>query len=179
MNKSFILIALALLTGQAAAAESDEAERMVIEHGGRSVAFTEDLPRERTGYDSPWHFSHAIRAGDFVYISGVIVSARPDETLPMSRERFRERTEEIFERIQKALESADASLDGMVKINTFHVLDGRTTDLRIDEQALIIAETKAKYAVEPHPAWTAVGTSGLFAPRGIVEIELVVYAPVD
>jgi hypothetical protein len=41
----------------------------------------------------------------------------------------------------------------------------------------VIAETKAKYAVEPHPAWTAVGTTGLFSPRGIVEIEMVVYAP--
>ena len=179
MYKSFILSALALLAGQAIAEVADRPARVVIENGGRSVAFTEAIPRERTGYDTPWQFSHAIRAGDFVYISGVIISARQDESLPMSRERFRERTEEIFERLQKVLESADASLEGMVKINTFHVLDGKTTDLRIDEQALIIAETKAKYAVEPHPAWTAVGTSGLFAPQGIVEIEMVVYAPTN
>ena len=179
MYKSLVLSAVALFAGQAIAGESARPARIVIENGGRSVVFTEDIPRERTGYDSPWHFSHAIRAGDFVYISGVIISARPDESLPMSRERFRESTEEVFERLQKVLESADANLEGMVKINTFHVLDGKTTDLRIDEQALIIAETKAKYAVEPHPAWTAVGTSGLFAPRGIVEIEMVVYAPSD
>ncbi len=168
-----------LLADQAGAQDPDHSARTVIENGGRSVTFTADVLREQTGYDSPWHFSHAIRAGDFVYISGVIVSARQDEDLPMSRERFRERTEEIFEFIQKTLATADASLEGMVKINTFHVLDGNTTDLTIDEQALVIAETKAKYAVEPHPAWTAVGTSGLFAPRGIVEIEMVVYAPVD
>ena len=177
MNKPLFLIATLLLVGHAAARNPDDSARVVIESGGRSVTLTEDVPRENTGYDSPWHFSHAIRAGDFVYISGVIISARQGESLPMTRERFRERTEEIFEMIQKSLESADASLEGMVKINTFHVLDGKTTDLRIDEQALVIAETKAKYAVEPHPAWTAVGTSGLFAPRGIVEIELVVYAP--
>ncbi len=177
MNKSLILIATVLLAGQVVAQEPDASVRTVIENGGRSVVFTKDVPRERTGYDSPWHFSHAIRAGDFVYISGVIVSARQDESLPIPRERFRERTEEIFEYIEASLQSADASLEGMVKINTFHVLDGKTTDLRIDEQALVIAETKAKYAVEPHPAWTAVGTTGLFDPRGIVEIEMVIYAP--
>ena len=59
------------------------------------------------------------------------------------------------------------------------MLDGKNTSLDIAEQALVIAETKAKYAVEPHPAWTAVGTSGLFGTGGIVEIEMVVYAPLD
>lgn len=51
------------------------------------------------------------------------------------------------------------------------------TALTIDEQALVIAENKARYATEPHPAWTAVGTTGLFSARGIVEIEMVVYSP--
>lgn len=149
----------------------------VIESGGRTVTFTDEVPSERTGYDSPWHFSHAIRAGDFVYVSGVIIGARHDESLPISEERFREETETVFEIMERYLKTADASLKDVVKINTFHVLDGETTNLTIDQQALVIAETRDKYGVEPHPAWTAVGTTGLFSPRGIVEIEMVVYAP--
>lgn len=151
--------------------------RTVISDGGRTVTFTDDVPPENTGYNSPWHYSHAVRAGDFVYISGVIIGADGSDSLPISKERFREHTEQVFETIEKYLDTADASLSGVVKINTFHVLDGKSTQLTIDEQALVIAETNAKYAVEPHPAWTAVGTTGLFSPRGIVEIELVVYAP--
>lgn len=166
----FFVAAFAVLLSAGAIGEE-------VESGGRSVSFTDEVQREHTGYDSPWHFSHAIRAGDFVYISGVIIAAGRDDELPISKDRFREQTEGVFEVIQRYLATADASLEGMVKINTFHVLDGKTTSLTIDEQALVIAETKAKYAVEPHPAWTAVGTTGLFSPRGIVEIEMVVYVP--
>ena len=158
-------------------ADDHAGKERVIESGGRTVTFTDEVPSGHTGYDSPWHFSHAIRAGDFVYVSGVIIGARREETLPISKDRFREETETVFEIIERYLKTADASLEDVVKINTFHVLDGTITELTIDEQALVIAETRDKYGVEPHPAWTAVGTTGLFSPRGIVEIEVVVFAP--
>lgn len=176
----YLVAALAILLSPVAAGQETKTETpTVIENGGRTVTFTETVPREHTGYDSPWHYAHAVRAGDFVYISGIVIAAPPDDTLPISKERFRELAERTFETIQRYLATADAGLEGMVKINTFHVLDGRNTSLTIDEQALVIAETKAQYTVEPHPAWTAVGTTGLFSPRGIVEIEMVVYAPVS
>ncbi|MDJ0750153.1 MAG: Rid family hydrolase [Woeseiaceae bacterium] len=176
MYRILATAAVLLLPVAALADDHDGAER-VIESGGRTVTFTNEVRNEHTGYNSPWHFSHAIRAGDFVYVSGVIIGARHDEPLPISKERFREETEIVFEILERYLKTADAGLKDVVKINTFHVLDGKTTDLTIEQQALVIAETRDKYGVEPHPAWTAVGTTGLFSPRGIVEIELVVYAP--
>ena len=177
MQKSIVASIAVLLSAAATGQEVETGARTIIESGDRAVIFTEAVSKERTGYDSPWHYAHAIRAGDFVYISGVIIGADDDDSLPISRDRFREHTESVFDTIQRYLSTAGASLEGMVKINTFHVLDGENSSLTIDEQALVIAETKAKYAVEPHPAWTAVGTTGLFSPRGIVEIEMVVYAP--
>ncbi|MGB5354934.1 MAG: Rid family hydrolase [Woeseia sp.] len=177
MSKLLWITIVALLVMPAVGAVQASDKVKVIENGGRTVTFTADVPMERTGYGSPWHYSHAIRAGDFVYISGVIIGAYGDDELPISADLFRERTEEVFEVIQRNLATANASLAGMVKINTYHLLDGKNSSLTIDEQALVIAETKAKYAVEPHPAWTAVGTTGLFSPRGIVEIEMVVLAP--
>jgi len=170
------LVAIAALTLSVSAA-AEESRNTVIESDGRSVAFTADVPRDRTGYDSPWHYAHAVRAGDFVYISGVIIGASRDDELPISHDTFRKRTEEALAAIQRFLETADASLGQVVKINTFHVLDGMATELTIDQQALVIAKVNGEYAVEPYPAWTAVGTTGLFSPRGIVEIEMVAYAP--
>ncbi len=179
MYKSIATALVALISISATGQEVKTDARTVIESGGRSVIFTKDVPKEHTGYGSPWQYAHAIRAGDFVYISGVIIDADRNDNLPISKDRFRERTEGVFETIQRYLSTADASLKGVTKINTFHMLDGKNTSLTIDEQALVIAETKAKYAVEPHPAWTAVGTTGLFSSRGIVELEMVVYAPLD
>jgi enamine deaminase RidA (YjgF/YER057c/UK114 family) len=177
MQKLIVAAIAVLLSTVAIGQELETGARTVIESRGRTVIFTEAVPKERTGYDSPWHYAHAIRAGDFVYISGIIIGANDDDSLPIPKNRFREQTESVFDAIQRYLATAGASLEGMVKINTFHMLDGENSSLTIDEQALVIAETKAKYAVEPHPAWTAVGTTGLFSPRGIVEIEMVVYAP--
>jgi enamine deaminase RidA (YjgF/YER057c/UK114 family) len=177
MQKLILAAIAVLLSSTTIGQELETSARTVIDNNGRTVVFTEDVLREHTGYDSPWHYAHAIRAGDFVYISGIIIGANDDDKLPISRNRFREHTENAFAAIHRYLATAGASLEGMVKINTFHMLDGMNTLLTIDEQALVIAETKAKYAMEPHPAWTAVGTTGLFSPRGIVEIEMVVYAP--
>jgi len=175
--KPFVIVVAVVLSTTSVGQDLESGNRTIIENGGRSVTFTEDVLKEHTGYDSPWHYAHAIRSGDYVHLSGIIISADRDDALPISMDRFREHTEDRFEVIERFLATADASLEGLVKINTFHVLDGKNTTLTIDEQALAIAETKAKYAVEPHPAWTAVGTTGLFSPLGIVEIELVVYAP--
>lgn len=176
MYRILATVAVLLLSAVAPADDHGDDAR-VIESGGRTVTFNDEVPSEHTGYDSPWHFSHAIRAGDFVYVSGVIIGARHDEPLPISEARFREETEIVFEILERYLKTAGAGLRDVVKINTFHALDGETTNLTIDRQALVIAETRDKYGVEPHPAWTAVGTTGLFSPRGIVEIELVAYAP--
>lgn len=179
MQKLAVAATAIFLSTAASGQQAETAGWTVIENGGRSVVFNEVVRKEHTGYDSPWHYAHAVRAGDFVYISGVIIGADDDDSLPISKDRFREHTESVFETIEQYLATASASLDGIVKINTFHVLDGKNTALTIDEQALVIAETRAKYAGEPHSAWTAVGTTGLFSPRGIVEIEMVVHAPLD
>ena len=178
--KKYVVAAIAVSLSAAVASQQPETgTSTVVESGGRIVTFTDAVPKEYTGYDSPWHYSHAIRAGDYVYISGVIIGADDEESLPISKDRFREHTENAFEALSRYVATAGASLEDVIKINTFHVLDGRNTELTIDEQALVIAETRAKYSVEPHSAWTAVGTSGLFSPRGIVEIEMVLYAPLN
>jgi hypothetical protein len=38
-------------------------------------------------------------------------------------------------------------------------------------------EVKAEFMPAPHPAWTAVGTSGLIREAGIVEVQMIAYAP--
>lgn len=170
----------ALLSAVAAFADEHQpVTETIIESNGRSVTFNDQIKREHTGYDSPWHYAHAVRAGDYVHISGVIIAARQNDTLPLTRERFREEAERTFKIIQRFLATANADLSEVVKINTFHVLDGKVTELDIAEQALVIAEVREQYIVEPYSAWTAVGTTGLFSPRGIVEIEMVVYSPQD
>lgn len=38
-------------------------------------------------------------------------------------------------------------------------------------------EVKREFMSPPHPAWTAVGTSSLIREGGVVEIQMIAYAP--
>ena len=93
MSKFVAVLALTYSLSLTTLAQQTTPEPRTIENGGRSVTFTNGVTSFNTGYDSPWGFSHAIRAGDFVYISGIIIGARDDDELPLTKERFREHTE--------------------------------------------------------------------------------------
>jgi enamine deaminase RidA (YjgF/YER057c/UK114 family) len=41
----------------------------------------------------------------------------------------------------------------------------------------ILAAARPAAPAQAHPAWTAVGTTGLLATDGVVEIQMIAYAP--
>jgi enamine deaminase RidA (YjgF/YER057c/UK114 family) len=62
-------------------------------------------------------------------------------------------------------------------INSFH--DWSAPEFQGDRMSQFIAfrEVKAEFMPSPYPAWTAVGTSGLIREAGIVEVQMIAYAP--
>lgn len=108
------------------------------------------------------HYCHVVRAGDTVWLSGM-VGMRADMTIP----------EDTAEQFQIALDAIDASLraaggrpDQIVKVQIF------LTD--ISERARINPIREA-YHGEHRPASTLVEVSALVDPRMKVEIEAVAY----
>lgn len=81
-----------------------------------------------------------------------------------------------FRQLDGVLQASGATFDDVVMINSFHVWDGAAGVDR-DGQVAIINKVKREYIKGPHPAWSAVGTTGLLAPRGVVEIQLIAHAP--
>ena len=75
------------------------------------------------------------------------------------------------------LAEGGASFDDVAMINSFHVWDGPNFKGTRDEQIVVINKIKAEFIKGPHPAWTAVGTTGLLDPRGVVEIQLIAHVP--
>jgi 2-iminobutanoate/2-iminopropanoate deaminase len=59
----------------------------------------------------------AIRAGDFVFLSGL---SAPDIDADPLRFRPQEQTAEIFNQMQATLDEAGSSMDRVVKLQTFH-----------------------------------------------------------
>jgi len=108
------------------------------------------------------HYTHVVRAGDWVWLSGM-VGMRADGTIP----------DDTVEQFQIALDSIDTCLraaggrpDQIVKVQVF------MTD--IAERGRI-NPIRQRYFGEHRPASTLVEVSALVDPRMTVEIEAVAY----
>jgi len=115
------------------------------------------------------------RSGDLLFLSGVIVARRPDEGTDVSA--FKNEVRRAFTRLGASLAAAGASFDDVVMINSFHVWNGPDFAGTRDEQFEAFEQVKEEFMHGPHPAWTAVGSSGLLGQGGIVEVQMIAHAP--
>ena len=125
-------------------------------------------------YDAA-HYAPARRAGDFVYISGVVAGPIGEEKT--DAEAFRLQVRRAFTTLQRVLAASGAGFGDVVMINSFHVWQGPGFEGTKDEQFAIVSAVKDEFMPAPHPSWTAVGTTGLLPPKGVVEIQMIAYAP--
>jgi 2-iminobutanoate/2-iminopropanoate deaminase len=108
-------------------------------------------------------YSQAIKAGDFVFVSGQL-GLKPGDTAISGT--IQEQTEQIFRNLQAILEAAGTSLDRIVKTTVFLV------DLA-DFQGM--NEVYAKHVGEERPARSTVEIAAL--PSGaLVEVEAIALA---
>lgn len=120
-------------------------------------------------------FAPVRRAADLLFISGIIVARRTGEGTDV--ESFKNEVRRTFRRIQHELESAGASFDDVVMINSFHVWNGPDFTGTKEEQFEAFNQVKQEFMRGPHPAWTAVGSTGLLGTGGIVEVQIIAHAP--
>lgn len=110
----------------------------------------------------PLPFSHAVRAGDFVYVSGQ-VGVNP-ETGKIAGQTIEEQTEQTLRNIEIILEAEGLTLDHVVKTNA-HLTHAQDIP-KYNE----VYERKMK---RPYPARTTV-RSGI--GDYLIEIDVVAYA---
>ncbi len=126
-------------------------------------------------FQASWGYAPAVRTGDYIHMSGVI--AGPPATEPIGSELFKDSLRRTFSDLQKTLESLDASLQDVVRINSYHVFSSKYfTEGKLAHMEAL-REVKREFMGAHTPAWTAIGVSELFTDTGLVEIELTVYAP--
>ncbi|MBG52289.1 MAG: RidA family protein [Alphaproteobacteria bacterium] len=125
--------------------------------------FTPIVPENaRASYDM-FHFAPAVKAGDWVYVSGQL-GRGADGTTPADLE---QQFTNAFENLGAVLEAAGATFADVVELSTFHI--------GLQDHIRQFIAVKDRFVVEPYPAWTAVGTTELAVPGAIVEIKAVAY----
>jgi enamine deaminase RidA (YjgF/YER057c/UK114 family) len=101
------------------------------------------------------------RVGTLVVLSGIPAALGATDE---------EKIRAMFERARVALESAGASFDDVIEIQTFHTAPTHDAFARDFE---IMARVHAATFRAPYPAWTAIGNAALLAKDAIVEMRLV------
>jgi 2-iminobutanoate/2-iminopropanoate deaminase len=125
---------------------------------GRTEIIADDAPRGSGAY------SQAVRAGDFVFISGQ--GPLDPRTLRVRGATIEEQTEVTIRNVQAIAEASGGSLDDVVKVSAF---------LSSIDDFAAFDETYARLLdVRPRPARTTVACE----LKGImIEIDAVLYAP--
>ena len=109
-------------------------------------------------------FSPAIRAGDFIFVSGQggFVDAEGKEVKGIDAQ-----TRQCLENIKNVLKAANATLDDVVKVTIF---------LRNVDDFPKMNETYQGYFPQDYPA-RSTAVTGLVMPTMLVEIECMAYSP--
>ena len=123
------------------------------------------VPEKQKGVYDAFKFAPATRAGDMVYLSGVVASYRdgedgsdPDAAI-----------DRAFQSIDAVLKEAGADWEDVVDVTTYHV------DMMDHLQAYLTV--KDRWIKEPYPSWTAIGITRLVPERSLVEIKVTAFAP--
>jgi 2-iminobutanoate/2-iminopropanoate deaminase len=112
----------------------------------------------------PKRWSNLIRAGDNLYVSG-LTSRNADGTSIDGTNEY-EQSKIIFDKIQKLLAAAGASMDDVAKLTIFVT--------RIEHNA-DVWRARAEFFDGDFPACSLVEVKGLATPEIFVEIEAVAY----
>lgn len=162
-----VLLLAAPIQGRAA----ETYPRTIPSPGGAVVIHSAD---GQWSYDQI-HYAPARRAGDNLYISGVIAGPRTGEGRDVPA--FKAQLRRGFGEIKAILAAEGLTFADVVMINSFHVWNGPGFAGTREEQFAALTAVKDEFMPPPHPAWTAVGTTGLLAPDGVVEIQMIAHAP--
>jgi enamine deaminase RidA (YjgF/YER057c/UK114 family) len=116
-------------------------------------------------------FASARRAGNTIYVSGVI--AGPEKGEGRDLDAFKNQLRRAFNQIGATMKAAGADFSKIVMLNTFHVWKSANFDGDTNAQLTTFVAVKDEFISPPHPAWTAVGTTGLAIDTGVVEIQAI------
>jgi reactive intermediate/imine deaminase len=110
------------------------------------------------------HYSHAVMAGDVVYVAGQVPVDEHGDVVDGDAEA---QARQVMENLSRVVAAAGATMDDVVKTTVF------LTDLG-DREA--VGRVRHEYFADPPPANTLLVVSSLANPAFLVEIEAVVHA---
>ena len=114
-----------------------------------------------TGVHQPRGYSHAVKAGNIIFVAGQVGW---DEERRIAQDSFESQAVQAFENLKRVLEASGATLQDVVKINIY---------LKDVKALPKFREIRDRYFQPPYPASTLVQIVSLASPELLIEIEAV------
>ena len=114
-----------------------------------------------SGVFEPRWYSHAVRAGNTIYVAGQVAYDKQKRLVPGG---FEAQAVQALENLKQVLEQAGASLKDVVKMNTY------MKDIKDLPQ---YREIRERYFPPPFPVHTTAQIVSLASPDLLIEIEAV------
>ncbi len=114
---------------------------------------------------NPRPYSQAVRAGDYIFVSGTIGNVNPETGGKVTG--IQAQTKQCFENIRRLLVLAGASLDDVVKCTVF---------IKNEADFAPMNDVYRSYFSKDLPARSTIVT-GMVAPDMVIEIECIAYHP--
>ena len=114
---------------------------------------------QRPFYDA-WHFAPAVVHDGIAFLSGVTGMGSDGRCSEDAEEQFTQ----LFDSITVVLAEAGMGWADVIEMTSWH------TDMA---ELPTFQRVRDRYVVEPWPAWTAVGTTGLALPDARAEVRVV------
>ena len=107
-------------------------------------------------------YNHVIKAGNTIYVAGQVALDKDGNLV--GKGDITAQAEQVFKNLQAALAAGGASIQDIVKINTYLTQRDDLAKLR---------EVRSKYFTGEPPASTLVFISGLAMPEFLIEVEAI------
>ena len=161
MIKQFLLAAFVALIALPACAQDTAPSEAAPETNAPRI-----IPEGWENVYNGFHYAPAVRAGDTIYLSGIVAGLAGDES-EHNPEDMEAAFDRCFEQLKIVLNEAGADFSHVVEMTTFHT--------ELIHQITPFTASKDKFMKEPYPAWTAIDVDRLYPERGLVEIKLIAY----
>jgi enamine deaminase RidA (YjgF/YER057c/UK114 family) len=123
------------------------------------------------GLPQPIGYSHAIKAGDFLFLSGLMATdfksgiapeARVKPGRPLDLRPVKQQTRYIYKTLQQILQVAGSSLEHLVRLDQFTLNREAANDY---------LEGRNEFLLKDRPASTLVPVAGLLLPEAGIEVD--------
>jgi enamine deaminase RidA (YjgF/YER057c/UK114 family) len=123
------------------------------------------------GLPQPIGYSHAIKAGDFLFLSGLMATdfksgiapeARVKPGRPLDLRPVKQQTRYIYKTLQQILQVAGSSLEHLVRLDQFTLSREAANDY---------LEGRNEFLLKDRPASTLVPVAGLLLPEAGIEVD--------